>query len=427
MVFWIVEALAGWLEICIGFLFTCDILGVERRKHRQICIVSGLMTGGLLFINGISLLSFFAFFYTIAGIAVFSWMMYRKKLADCIVSSCCYFLILYSLDFLLILFTGIFTGNSRFGMELTAGQSGGRALFVVFAKGVLIVLYMLFRAMWKKTSVLYRKILPGVMTAVALSFILLQRVCTEISMDVIQTGIVFFLFIAMGIYLTRQYLEIKEWKLHMELIEEWNRVMMNGYQDMLRNYNDSQIFYHDLKNHLLTMENYLLSGKYDQASAYAASLQKYRNRISNHEWTGLGIVDFILNYKQSVAAERGICFTIDTDAVTGAFKNLSETDLCALFGNVLDNAIEGCEGVEGNGEIFVSVRNVRNTLMIKVVNSCVNTSVKKKGWLPASSKKEKRLHGWGMESIAMIMKKYQGTMQYQCQDGRFSVVLTFFF
>ena len=64
---WVMEALAGWLENLIGFLFVSDIVGVERKKYGHISILAAGMTAGLWMINRVELLSVLALFYEIIG------------------------------------------------------------------------------------------------------------------------------------------------------------------------------------------------------------------------------------------------------------------------------------------------------------------------------------------------------------------------
>lgn len=429
---WVMEALAGWLENLIGFLFVSDIVGVERKKYGHISILAAGMTAGLWVINRVELLSVLAVFYEIIGMTWISYLWYRKKMAGILVSVGSFFLILYSLDFLLIVVVGIMSGNRDYGLKIVQSQSWDRFLLVVVAKAVLILLYVIFHSQLKKISVPFRKMLPGVAIAVILSFAFLQKVCTEINADIAGIGLMFFLVMAMGGSLVVQYTKVKGRQLQMELLEERGRVMADGYHTMLKNYNQSQAYYHDLRNHLLTIENYLMGGSYEKAAAYASSLRSSYQEIGRHVFTGIAIIDFVLSCKKAAAEEKNIRFQIEADRVNEKVQDISETDLCALLGNVLDNAIEGCERVGeigANREIQVLIKNIQETVMIKVANTCEGQELpeREERLLPRTLKKESWLHGWGMRSMEMIMEKNKGTMTYNCRDGWFEVVVVFFF
>lgn len=220
-----------------------------------------------------------------------------------------------------------------------------------------------------------------------------------------------------------QYSKIKKQKFQMELTQERNLVMMRGYDDMMQNYRSNAIYYHDLKNHMLTLERFLINGEYDKAINYMKTLQTAHVEVGAYKWTGIEIIDFILNYKKEAAEKRGISFVIDADSLM--IEGIEEADLCALFGNLLDNAIEGCEREEGKREIRISIRRIQEMLLIKAVNTCQSVPTRKDGFF-LSAKEDKGLHGWGIKSMKMIAEKYGGTMKCEHKKGEFNVVLTFF-
>ena len=261
--FWVVEALAGLIENLTGFLFVSDVIGAEKKRYRQICLCSVILTMGLLCFNSIQLFMVLATFYGLIGMTVCIWMIYRKNLKDIIISVCSFFLVLYSEDFLLISLIGSITGNRDYGTEIIAQQSWLRMKYILAAKAVLIISYALFHRYAKKITVFSRKILIGSFLALGLVFILIKKLCAQIDGDVVGTGILFFLIVVMGIYLMMQYSEMKEQRIQMALMEERSHIMMSGYQDMLKNYSASLAYHHDLKNHMITLERYLLDQNYE--------------------------------------------------------------------------------------------------------------------------------------------------------------------
>ena len=69
---------------------------------------------------------------------------------------------------------------------------------------------------------------------------------------------------------------------------------------------------------------------------YAVSMSKY--------WSGNQVIDFVLNQKISKAEKKGIEVTVKTGPIGNI--PLSESEICALFGNLLDNAIEATAKIE---------------------------------------------------------------------------------
>ena len=133
---------------------------------------------------------------------------------------------------------------------------------------------------------------------------------------------------------------------------------------------------------------------------------------------------FLLNEKKSEAEHRGILFDIETSAV---FKlPLEDTDVCALMGNVLDNAIEACERMT-SGERWISVymKKQQGMFFIEVSNSIDKIPVMKHGQF-LTQKGDKELHGYGIKSIKRIVDKYDGTIAFQIEDKMFKVNISFF-
>ena len=424
MLFWIVEAMAGFIECFISSLFIGDVLGVETRKYKEGAILTGIVTIGLLFINRIQLFSAFGTVYGLIGLTISAYTLYRKNFWDTLVAMISYFLLLYLLDFLMISFVGTILGRKDFGAYIVSQQSWTRMFFVIAVKVILILCYFLLHKLFCKITVASRRMLIGVLVAFELIFSLEKRLCQQIEGDIIGIGILLFLIVVMSIYLLLQYSKMKKQKLQMELAQERNLVMMRGYEDMMQNYRNNAIYYHDLKNHMLTLERFLINGEYDKAINYMKTLQATRTEVGAYKWTGIEIVDFILNCKKETAEKKGISFVIDADPLT--IEDMEEADLCALFGNLLDNAVEGCERENGEREIRISIRKIREMLMIKAVNTCHTVPPRKDGFF-LSSKEDKSLHGWGIKSMKMIAEKYGGTMNCEYKNGEFNVVLTFFF
>ena len=72
----------------------------------------------------------------------------------------------------------------------------------------------------------------------------------------------------LGIISLKQYLNLLQEKREKAVIAERNSIIAESYESMIRNYRENQIFYHDLKNQQLVIENYLKSKNYDKAQEY---------------------------------------------------------------------------------------------------------------------------------------------------------------
>ena len=91
---------------------------------------------------------------------------------------------------------------------------------------------------------------------------------------------------------------------------------------------------------------------------------------------------------------------------------MNEVDLTALLDNVLQNAVESAVKSEKKYVSFSAFRVNDNFMKMLISNSCDTAPVfDKKGNL-RSSKKGKN-HGWGTKSVARVIKKYDGDVNYR--------------
>ena len=100
---------------------------------------------------------------------------------------------------------------------------------------------------------------------------------------------------------------------------------------------------HDTKNHYLVICEYIQNEKYDCLKNYVADIQKNFERTDSWAYTGNYILDLILGQKKTLAREKGIPFELQ--AMPLSSLPFSEREICSLFGNLLDNAVEACERV----------------------------------------------------------------------------------
>ena len=89
---------------------------------------------------------------------------------------------------------------------------------------------------------------------------------------------------------------------------------------------------------------------------------------------------------------------------------MEDMDISALFGNILDNAIESGK-VEGTGKrlIHLSVAKQKHFLRIRCENYC-EESLQFENGIPVTTKKDRRFHGFGMKSIKSTAAKYGGSV-----------------
>ena len=130
----------------------------------------------------------------------------------------------------------------------------------------------------------------------------------------------------------------------------------------------------------------------------------------------------ILTSKNLICAENGITMTCFADA-TG-LERLDVMDICSIFGNAIDNAIEYeiRRNEPGQRLIKVTVYRENHFLLIRVENFC-REQIPLVNGLPVTSKQDARYHGYGLKSIRRAAEKYNGSMILSQEDDWFTLTV----
>lgn len=175
--------------------------------------------------------------------------------------------------------------------------------------------------------------------------------------------------------------------------------------------------YHDLKHQIAVLRSEEDPRKREEF------LNRMEEEIRSYEAqnkTGNRVLDTVLTTKNLYCAKHGITFTCVAD---GTLLDFMDTmDICSIFGNALDNAIE-CEMKIPDKEkrlIHVTVSRQKNFLILRFENYFENELKYQEGQL-ATTKKEKEYHGYGLKSIYYTVNKYEGAVSIDAKENWFEL------
>ena len=171
---------------------------------------------------------------------------------------------------------------------------------------------------------------------------------------------------------------------------------------------------HDFQAHLNTLQDLLQNQEYDAAEQYLNSVSKEQTDRSFLVNSHHAILDALFNTKATEAIQKGIDIDFELNDLSALPFDVS--DMVVLFSNLLDNAIEACEKIEGDRVIQVSavlkqsfLFSVRNTtLPVEIKNDTIQTT-----------KPNASLHGFGLSNIKLILNKYHADFVMDYEDGWF--------
>jgi len=172
---------------------------------------------------------------------------------------------------------------------------------------------------------------------------------------------------------------------------------------------------HDYHSHIQTM--LALTEQPQVLQDYLLKLNIDLTTVDTVLKTGNVMVDAILNSKLSLIKSKDIA--VNAKATVPAQLRISEIDLCAIIGNLLDNAMEAClKQPEEERFIRVYIGILKQQLYISITNS-VGGEVKKQGKTYLSTK-DSYTHGFGLMRVDRIARKYDGYVNRQNEPGVFA-------
>lgn len=139
--------------------------------------------------------------------------------------------------------------------------------------------------------------------------------------------------------------------------------------------------------------------------------------------TGCDALDLVLTEKSLICEKHKIKFS---SMVDGARLNfLAASDIYALFGNALDNAIESvCKAEEDRRIISLKVSAEKQMLFIHLDNYCAEPP-KFVEEFPVTTKDNDLFHGFGTRSIRYIVQCYHGDVKMSWSDHFFHLDILF--
>lgn len=223
-------------------------------------------------------------------------------------------------------------------------------------------------------------------------------------------------FICCALILLMEYYVLREnhMKQEQEMMEQLLK-MANAQQKTSKEAIDIiNIKCHDLKHQLKAF-----AGMDDAAdrSRYVKEVQQAVSIYDATYHTGCEALDYVLREKTLLSEEYQVSFSCMADGTSLNFMN--PTDIYALFGNALDNALESVIREKAEERIVrLHIKKKGEMILIHVANRCSREIEFQEG-MPVTDKPDKRYHGFGMKSMRYIAEKYHGEMYVKSDNGWF--------
>lgn len=176
---------------------------------------------------------------------------------------------------------------------------------------------------------------------------------------------------------------------------------------------------HDMKNNLLCINELISTQKFDEAKKLCSYMSESLKRIYTPINTDNPLLNAVVNVELEKASNFGIDFKVKINDDMSEFAD--NLDIVSIIGNLCDNAIEYLEKIPADKRKMKLEISRHNKCFVIICKNTIISSVVKNNPNFETSKEDKQAHGKGIEILKAHAKKYGGTVQFDENQGFFSV------
>ena len=189
------------------------------------------------------------------------------------------------------------------------------------------------------------------------------------------------------------------------------------YKMLAEQYRQSERLRHDMKNHIIALSALSRNKEWEKLDDYLKNMEGTALDTAG-DLTGNKAVDAILYQKQRQAEWENIKWECDVRMPKECCIN--EFDLCVLFGNILDNALEACGRMRGDECRFINIqaKTVKKCFLIEVKNSMDKAEKFTEGF---TNKGDSQKHGIGLMNVSDVVDSYNGAVHKEFGKGIFVI------
>ncbi len=189
------------------------------------------------------------------------------------------------------------------------------------------------------------------------------------------------------------------------------------YQGLQREQTQVRTLRHDLRNHLTAVSGLLEQDETEKAYRYIQELTDSQALHGSQRMCENEIVNVVVSSKCKEMEQCGIAADIKINLPP--VLPMADTDLCALFGNALDNAVEAAR-MSGEKRVSVRCKVEKSLFMLRVENSADGEVYNDL----STTKKDKKLHGLGLAGMREIVSRYGGVLEAGAKDRKFELIVS---
>lgn len=271
---------------------------------------------------------------------------------------------------------------------------------------------------WKRKHMFSRFFCPALLAGLAVSTACILAVPTlrrEVGQQLVLGAYGYFLWKLMALTMAAAvFATLMEWimkeinrRAETALLAQQYEIAQSGFENLRRHQEEVMMLRHDMKKHL----TFLRQNVSDKGAVqYLDRLIGQQQALSPVVQSRNQALDIILSAKLGEAAAKGVTVeVVQSDAPKSL--PLSDTELCALMMNLLDNAIHAAGKTE-KPFLRLDMHQKDGFFVFVCENAAVPEPPEK-----SAEKKDVMQHGLGMKIMKQIMKRHGNLMEVERLSG----------
>ena len=226
------------------------------------------------------------------------------------------------------------------------------------------------------------------------------------------TSAFYFVFILLYYAETQKQASIQRER---DMLDTQFRQAQKEFSSLRQMQHNAAAYRHDMRHHFALLQGLASNGLIEEIKEYLRTAQADMDAITPIRFCENETINLILSAFAAKAKQSEIMLTID--AKLPAALTFSDTELCSLLSNALENAIHACENIADSNKRYIKLRmySKNSKLCIDIRNSYQIEPVFHQGF-PVSREQG---HGFGTKSMIHIVEKHGGICQFSVKDGLF--------
>jgi two-component system, LytTR family, sensor histidine kinase AgrC len=226
------------------------------------------------------------------------------------------------------------------------------------------------------------------------------------------TSTFYFVFILLYYAETQKQASIQRER---DMLDTQFRLAQTEFASLRQMQQNAASYRHDMRHHFALLQGLASKEHIEELKEYLRTAQSDMDAITPIRFCENETVNLILSAFAAKAKQSRILLTIDAKPPNSL--TLSDTELCSLLSNALENAIKASENIADSNKRYIKLRmySKNNKLCIDIRNSYQSKPIFHQGF-PVSKEQG---HGFGTKNMAHIVERHGGVYQFSVKDGWF--------